>query len=106
MLKIAKEVMMMETYQGYFQEDGQFISGNTLVKLPKLRRTIVNVLDDEYVSELEMEETSRKQRVARILSTIAQARAVENDGMNDEDWDELANIRNVTNAGLSRAVEL
>jgi len=97
---------MVQTYQGYFQEDGQFISGNTLVKLPTLKRTIVNVLDDEPEAVLDLKKKVDQQRVSRILNIITQAQAVENEGMSNEDWDELINIRSSTNNGLSRAVEL
>ena len=96
---------MVQTYQGYFQEDGQFVSGNTLIKLPTLRRTIVNVLDEEPEVEQEQKNEINQQRVMRILNIINQAREVEND-MTDENWDELANIRDTTNAGLSRTVEI
>ena len=96
---------MVQTYQGYFQEDGQFVSGNTLIKLPTLRRTIVNVLDEEPEVEQEQKNEINQQRVMRILNIINQAREVEND-MTDKDWDELTNIRNTTNAGFSRTVEL
>jgi len=96
---------MVQTYQGYFQEDGQFISGNTLIKLPTLRRTIVNVLDEEPDVEQEQKNEINQQRVMQILNIINQAREVENE-LTDEDWDELANIREHTNAGLSRTVEL
>jgi len=92
---------MVQTYQGYFQEDGQFISGNTLIKLPTLRRTIVNVLDEEPDVEQEQKKEINQQRVMQILNIINQAREVENE-LTDEDWDELANIRDTTNAGLSR----
>ena len=97
---------MVQTYQGYFQEDGQFISGNTLIKLPMLRRTIVNILSDEPEEDSDLIKFTLQQRIAVINSIINQARAVENEGMNDEDWDELNNIRNTTNEGLSRMVEL
>ena len=96
---------MVQTYQGYFQEDGQFISGNTLIKLPTLRRTIVNILDDEPVVDQDANNVIHQQRVDRILNIINQAREVESE-LTDDDWDELTNIRDLTNAGLSRTVEL
>jgi len=97
---------MVQTYQGYFQEDGQFVSGNTLIKLPVLRRTIVNVLVDEPEREIDSIDNSHQKRVDLILSIITRAQAIENDGMSDEDWDELINIRNNTNYGLSKVVDL
>jgi hypothetical protein len=97
---------MIQTFQGYFQEDGQFISGNTLVKLPALRRAIVNVLDDVPDEGNNLVDTFQQQRVARILNIIAQAQAVENEDMSNEDWNGLTNIRNTTNESLSRMVEL
>jgi len=39
---------MAQTYQGYFQEDGRFVSDNDiLVALPIKRRAIVVIFDDE-----------------------------------------------------------
>ena len=38
---------IIRTYQGYFLEDGQFITYGLLVKLPTKRRTMVNILNDD-----------------------------------------------------------
>ena len=40
---------MIQAYQGYFQEDGRFITDNR-TKIPANRRVIVNVLDDEIIN--------------------------------------------------------
>jgi uncharacterized protein with von Willebrand factor type A (vWA) domain len=50
---------MVQAYQGYFQSDGRFISDNVSIKIPTMRRVIVNVLDDEII-----ENKSQSQRKA------------------------------------------
>ena len=42
---------MVQTYQGYFQEDGRFIPDGVMVKMPTRRRAIVNIFNEEEVSE-------------------------------------------------------
>ena len=38
---------MVQTYQGYFTEDGRFVHDGINIKLPTRRRAIVNVFLDE-----------------------------------------------------------
>ena len=98
---------MVQTYQGYFQDDGRFIPDGISVKVPTRRRAIVNVLDevvkdDTGVSQKEREIQSRVARIDLILSAALDAE----DEMTEEEWDEMLNLRAKTNAGLSRAVEI
>ena len=99
---------MVQTYEGYFVEDGRFIPDGALVKLPLRRRAIVNIFDDEVANDKETIQTdaSLQERVERISLIIAAALEVENDVMTDDDWNEMFSLRSQTNAGLSRAVEI
>ncbi len=90
---------LIQTYQGYFAEDGRFIPDSLLAKIPIGRRAIVNVLDDEIVQPRHHEKT------AIIKAIIARAAEAE-DELTDAEWDEMANLRSTTNKGLSRMVEL
>jgi DNA-directed RNA polymerase beta subunit len=96
-------VSMIQTYQGYFRNDGYFVADSPSVKLPTMRRVIVNILDDEHV---EPAKNTSQQRAARLHKVLQDALAIENDELTGDDWDELANIRVKTNAGMSRAVNL
>ncbi len=90
---------LIQTYQGYFAEDGRFIPDSLLAKIPIRRRAIVNVLDDEIVQPRQQTKT------ATIKGIIARALKAE-DTLADSDWDEIANSRSATNAGMSRTVDL
>ncbi len=90
---------MIQTYQGYFAEDGRFIPDSLLAKIPIGRRAIVNVLDDEIV------QPRHQEKKAIIKAIIVRAAEVE-DGLTDAEWGEMENIRSATNKGLSRVVEL
>ena len=43
---------MVQSYKGYFVEDGRFVHDGVFVKLPTKRRAIVNVFDDEVISDM------------------------------------------------------
>ena len=43
---------MVQTYQGYFTEDGRFVHDGINIKLPTRRRTIVNVFLDETADDV------------------------------------------------------
>ena len=43
---------MVQTYQGYFTEDGRFVHDGKNIKLPTRRRTIVNVFLDETADDV------------------------------------------------------
>ena len=96
---------MIQTFQGYFLEDGHFVSDNTKVKLPTLKRTIINVLNDEITTFYNEIHDKQASAVIKFLEDI-DALKDEDNIMTDNDWDELANTRNKTNGGLSRYVEL
>ena len=80
---------MIQAYQGYFESDGRFIADSPSVKLPTMRRAVVNIFFNEPI---ESAPALRQQKVARLRKVIQDARAVENDCLSDADWDELANI--------------
>jgi hypothetical protein len=46
---IERKKDMVQAYQGYFLNDGRFVSDNASNKIPTMRRVIVNVLDDEVI---------------------------------------------------------
>jgi len=51
---------LVQTYQGYFQEDGRFVADNNIfIALPIKRRVVVMVLYDEVI-----ETKAQKQRKA------------------------------------------
>jgi len=99
---------MVQTYQGYFVEDGRFISDNALAILPTRRRAIVNILE-EKVGEIDAHSrliTNPQDKLKRIRSILAAAKAEEDNTLNDDDWDEMLSLRSQSNAGFSRAVEV
>ena len=93
---------MIQTYQGYFKEDGQFVPDSLLIKIPVRRRAIVNIFEDEVAGNNE----AVYKKTLTVKKIIADALESENDDLTDADWDELANLRVQTNSGLSRAVDL
>ena len=98
---------MVQTYQGYFQDDGRFIPDGVSVKVPTRRRAIVNVLDEKVeddtdVSKKERDNQDRVDRIDLILAAALEAK----DEMTEVEWDEMLSLRARTNAGLSRAVEI
>ena len=99
---------MIQTYQGYFQEDGRFVPDGVMVKLPTRRRAIVNVFDDEVISDNEAPQTDAAllDRIERVSLFFAAALDAESDIMTDDDWGEMLNLRAQTNSGLSRVVDI
>ena len=98
---------MIQTYEGYFLEDGSFVPNGVRVKLPTRRRTIVNVFVEEVADYEDLQTaTSLQDRIDRISLILKTASETENDSMTDDDWDEMLTLRSQTNAGLSRSVEL
>jgi len=98
--------MMVKTYQGYFLEDGQFVSDGSPVKLPTKCLVIVNVLEDETWEGGAPAETASQKKAAAIRNILDEAQGAEDNVLTDADWEEMANLRTGTNAGLSREIEL
>ncbi|MCL2278342.1 MAG: hypothetical protein FWC20_02915 [Oscillospiraceae bacterium] len=97
---------MIQTYQGYFVDDGQFIADGTSVRLPTGRRAIINILEEEIAdSDVALVDSAREQRIEAIQEILAAAGAAE-DELTEEDWEEFKNLRTLTNAGLSRTLDL
>ncbi|MDR2558512.1 MAG: hypothetical protein LBC86_03070 [Oscillospiraceae bacterium] len=88
---------MIQTYQGYFREDGRFISDSLLIQIPVGRRAIVNVLDDEVVA------TTVTSKEKNLKQLFAEAEKAEN-ALTSDEWAEFENLRSQTN--LERAVDL
>ena len=101
---------MVQTFKGYFSEDGRFVPDGVLVKLPIRRRAVVNVFDEEVISDNEDAQDditiAMRDRAERIRLILAAALSAEDDIMTDNDWNEMLYLRSQTNTGLSRAVDL
>ena len=98
---------MIQTYQGYFEEDGRFVHDGLFIKLPTRRRAIVNVFDDEITNEkAEQTDITLLKRYERIKLILATAVVAENDILTDTDWEEMANLRSQTNIGLLRTIDI
>ena len=98
---------MIQTYQGQFLDDVSFFVEGKLVKLPTKKQIIINVLDDEAPNQENVYNIKPEhKRVTTIKKLLDEARKKENDTLTDDDWDEMANIRAKTNAGLSRGIEI
>lgn len=98
---------MIQTYQGFFLEDGRFFTGGQPVRLPTKRRVIINILDDE-TADIPVNTDVHHQQAAAVIKFLSDIAAIrdEDSVMTDVDWDELASIRSRTNDGLSRIVDL
>jgi len=97
---------MIQTYEGYFLEDGSFVPNGIRVKLPTRRRAIVNVFVEEVADDVNPQtDTETEDRVKRIESILAAAVDARDD-MTEDDWDEMLTLRSKSNAGLSRVVDI
>jgi len=88
---------MIQTHQGYFAEDGRFISNGLFVQLPVRKRAIINIIDEEVVEE---SSADREDMFRKLFAEIGKAESE----LTDEEWAELENARSRTNLG--RTVEL
>ncbi|MCL1878805.1 MAG: hypothetical protein FWF80_08095 [Defluviitaleaceae bacterium] len=92
----------VQAYQGYFQADGRFVADGSMFKLPTMRRVIVNVLSDEIINP---DISAYGEKLARLRKVLDAARSAEGE-IADSDWNELENIRERTNGGMARAINL
>ncbi|MDR1688396.1 MAG: hypothetical protein LBS21_07270 [Clostridiales bacterium] len=80
---------MVQTYQGYFREDGRFVSDSLQIKIPAKRRTVISVFEDEIA-----EAKTRSQRQSEALDTfLKEIKAVTNETITDDDYADLENNR-------------
>jgi hypothetical protein len=77
---------MIQTYQGYFKEDGRFIPDSLLVNLPARRRAIVNILEEEVV-----EKKTKSQKQLEALDRLLVGLAAIDDEPFDEEFDAIIN---------------
>ena len=100
--------MTVKTYQGYFLEDGRLMMNGSPIKLPTRCRVIVNVLEDEMeeVGAIAQAEADSQKKAAAIHKILNDAHGAEDGVLTDADWEEMANLRAGTNAGLARKIEL
>ena len=95
---------MVKTYKAYVSEDGHLTAYGATIKLPTACRITVDVPDDETAAT-QAHVDNRQKRLAAIREAINNAAAAENE-LTDAEWEELANIREQTNAGLARNIDL
>jgi len=106
-LAIGGIIDMIQTYEGYFLEDGCFVPNGIQVKLPTRRRAIVNVFVEEAATDVALiTATTLQDRIERINLILNEASDTETDSMTDNDWDEMLTLRSQTNTGLSRFLKL
>jgi len=72
---------MEETYQGYFQHDGRFVADIPTVKMPAMRRVIVKVLADDYVTPAKTSSQKQKDALGRLYAGLA---VIDNEPLDDE----------------------
>jgi hypothetical protein len=100
---------VVKTYQGYFLEDGRLMTNGSAIRMPTTHQVIVNILDDKVEEPIAKLDPSVHRRqvsaVKKFLAAVADLKD-EDSVLTDDDWDEMANLRAGTNAGMSRRVEL
>ena len=57
---------MIQAYQGYFLEDGRFVTNNAVVKIPPNRLVIINVLEEIIATKT----TPREDAIAKRLKMV------------------------------------
>ena len=83
---------LIQTYQGYFQEDGRFIPDNPLTKVPPRRRTIINVLEEE-ITDVKTRSQAQLEAFERF---VAANQAIDDEPL-DAEFDAIINQRfNIT----------
>ena len=86
------DVIMIQAYQGYFQEDVQFIADKSIVRIPTKRRVIINILDESIDPEIVRNENDIAERL-KMLESIT--------GIIPPDIDEKAiRAERIANRGL------
>ncbi len=59
----------IRAYQGYFKDDGRFVPNDVLVKIPPLRRVIVNVLE-EQADDIEISKQNQSKAFDEFFETM------------------------------------
>ena len=77
---------MIQTYQGYFREDGRFVPDIISVQLPTRRRAIVNILEEEVA-----EKPTKSQKQLEALDRLLVGLAAIDDEPFDEEFDAIIN---------------
>jgi hypothetical protein len=86
----TKDVMkLIQTYQGYFQEDGRFVSENLAIQIPTKRRAIVNILVDEIIED----KTTASEKQKHALQCLYSGLGMINDEYFDEEFDAIMSQR-------------
>ena len=82
---------MVQTYQGYFLEDGRLMSNGSPIRLPIKRRAIVNILEDEIGETKPQTKAERQNQSLKHL--FAAIDAVEGEPITDADLVAFENSR-------------
>jgi len=96
-------------YQGHLMEDGRFVPDESIDRIPTPCRVFVSIPVEELTDiGTPIENFAHRKQVTavkRFLAAVADL-TDEDDVMVDSDCDELANLRNETNAGFNRRITL
>jgi len=79
---------MVQTYQGYFEDDGRFVPEGVLVKLPIGKRAIVNVFDEDAVSEPNRQRQAQRKAFEEFFAAME---TLNEDGVEllDDEFDKI-----------------
>jgi hypothetical protein len=80
---------MIQTFQGYFHEDGRFFSNQLPVQLPVGRRAIINFLDDDFAFDVPTD----SQKQIKALDDLFAGLKVIDDEPADEAFDAIMSRR-------------
>ena len=74
---------MIQTFQGYFQEDGRFvsISDRLFIQIPVRRRTIITILNDEIIEDAMTDSQKQKKALNRLYIGL---NAIDDEPLDDE----------------------
>jgi len=59
---------MIKTYEGYFQEDGQFVADSQIIQLPIRRKIIVNILEEDVIEEFNAKQKKQLTAIERLIA--------------------------------------
>ena len=87
-VKMRRRVNMVQTYQGYFEDDGRFVPEGVLVKLPIGKRAIVNVFDEDAVSEPNRQRQAQRKAFEEFFAAME---TLNEDGVEllDDEFDKI-----------------
>ena len=72
---------MIQTYQGYFEDDGRFISDNVVVNIPTMQKVILNILPDEPIPKKKITPQQQLEAIERFTKAM---REIDDEPFDDE----------------------